>query len=188
MSPIHKHTACVQYLQTFEAKVIFETKMLEVFTLTFASNVCKYCTQDSNKLYVYEKCWYSHMGCTLFYENRLDITWEKLFSLPWIELLRSVHPSKQPRDIATLQMKLAHFQLQTISKQYQRVCKIWLMSIHLFRRYWTETKFRHQLRAMILLSVNITSKAITLLNVWRYVICRRIYWQHKLLYQREAAF
>ena len=64
----------MQYLKTFEAKVIFETEMLEVFTLTVASNVCKYCTQDLNKLYVYEKCSYSHMKCTLFYENWLDIT------------------------------------------------------------------------------------------------------------------
>ena len=46
----------MQYLQTFEANVIFPMEMLEVLTITFASNVCKYCTQDLNKLYFYEKC------------------------------------------------------------------------------------------------------------------------------------
>ena len=42
------------YLQTFEANVIFATKMLEVFTLRFASNVWKYCMPDLIKLYVYD--------------------------------------------------------------------------------------------------------------------------------------
>ena len=64
----------MEHLQTFEENVIFATEMLEVFTLTVASNGCKYCTQDLNKLCVYEKCSYSHMRCTLFYEIRLDIT------------------------------------------------------------------------------------------------------------------
>ena len=73
------------YLQTFEANVIFVTEILEVFTLTFAAKVCKYCTQDLNKLHVQEKCPYSHMQCTLFYGNLLDITWEKSISLPWIK-------------------------------------------------------------------------------------------------------
>ena len=65
---------------------------------TFVSNVCKYCTQELNKLYVYEKCSYSYMRCTLFYENWLDITCEKSMPLPWIERSKSVHPSKKPRD------------------------------------------------------------------------------------------
>ena len=63
----------MQYLETFEENVIFATEMLEVFTLTFAPNVSKYCTQDLNKLYVYEKCSYLHMPCILFYENWLNI-------------------------------------------------------------------------------------------------------------------
>ena len=45
----------MQYLQTFEANVIFATEKQKVFTLTFATNVCKYCTQDFNNLYVYDK-------------------------------------------------------------------------------------------------------------------------------------
>ena len=32
------------------SNVIFATEMLEVFIRTFALNVCKYCTQDLNKL------------------------------------------------------------------------------------------------------------------------------------------
>ena len=48
----------------------------------FASNVCKHCMQDSNKRYVYEKCSYSHMRCTSFHENWLDITLEKSIFLP----------------------------------------------------------------------------------------------------------
>ena len=67
---------CRQYLQAFEANVIFATDMLEVFTLTFASNVYRYCTQDFYKLFVYKKCSYWHMRCTLIYENWLDITWD----------------------------------------------------------------------------------------------------------------
>ena len=66
----------MQYLQTFEVNVIFATEMLEVFTLTFVSNVCKYCMQDLSKLYVYKKkkCSYLHMRYALFNENWLDIT------------------------------------------------------------------------------------------------------------------
>ena len=76
---------CMQYLQTFEENVIFAAEIVEVFTQTFASNVCKYCTQDLNRLHGYGKCSYSHMRCTLFYENWLDIAREKSISLPWIE-------------------------------------------------------------------------------------------------------
>ena len=80
-STIHKHTVYILHaiFANIRRNVIFATEMLEVFTLTFASNVydqsinqlfnvawqkiqiaaipnvCKYCMQDLNKLYVYEK-------------------------------------------------------------------------------------------------------------------------------------
>ena len=71
MNIIHKLTeySYSAVLQTFEANIVFAMEMLEVFILPFVSNVCKYCTQDLNKLYVYEKRSCSHMRCTLFYEN-----------------------------------------------------------------------------------------------------------------------
>ena len=70
---------------------------MEVFTLIFASNVCKYCTHDLNKLYIYEKCSYSHMRCTSFYENWLDITWETSISLPSIEHWKKWAPFKKKK-------------------------------------------------------------------------------------------
>ena len=102
----------MQYLQTFEANVIFGTEMFEVFTLTFASNVCKYCTQELNKLYVYKMCSYKHMQCTLFYENWLDITLEKSISLPWIERSKKCAPfQKTTSHIVTLTLAIVDFLL-----------------------------------------------------------------------------
>ena len=86
----------------FKANVIFATEIMEVFTRTFASNVCRYCTQDLNKLYVYEKCSRSYVRCTLFYENWLDITWELSISLPWIDYSKKYAPFQKTRHIATL--------------------------------------------------------------------------------------
>ena len=58
----HVHYFLNVKIAPFEANVIFATGMLAVFTFTFGSNVSKYCTQDLNKLCVYEKCSYSHIS------------------------------------------------------------------------------------------------------------------------------
>ena len=63
--------------------------------------ICFQCSQILHAEYEYTEClWkfsYSHMRCTLFYENWLDITWEKSISLPWIEHSKKCAPFKKSK-------------------------------------------------------------------------------------------
>ena len=58
MGTIHKHTAYSYSACTFE----------------FALNIYKHCSQDLNKLYIYEKGSYLHVRFILFYENWFAMT------------------------------------------------------------------------------------------------------------------
>ena len=91
---------CVHNLQPFEATASVNTSNISVAKITFSSNVCKNCMSRiwirfmfMNRL----KCLYSNMRCTLYYENRFDMTWEKV-QFPYLEsndfnVKNSVHPS-----------------------------------------------------------------------------------------------
>ena len=57
MSTFHKHTTYLNpvcSLQIYKANLSVNSSNISIAKITFASNICKYCMQNMNTLYVYE--------------------------------------------------------------------------------------------------------------------------------------